>query len=142
MTRHRNPAFLRSWWLAGPLCILAANASAAMIQVFTDRDHPVQAPIGIRVVELDAPTSLESVLSFQLPPDPTQAAAIARARLNAAGAPLQSRLAVAYQGVINAWSLGIEKIPAVVVDRWYVVYGVSDVAQAVSIVDRYRRKHP
>lgn len=142
MIRHRNPASLRSWWLAGPLCLLAANASAAIIQVFTDRDHPVEAARGIRVVELDAPASLEAGLSFRLPPDPTRAAAIARARLNAGGAPLQQRLVAAYQDIVDAWSLGIEKIPAVVVDRQYVVYGVPDVARAVSIIDRYRRKHP
>lgn len=142
MICHRHPAFLRSWWLAGPLCILAANASAAIIQVFTDRNHPVQAAIGIPVCELDAPTSLEAGLSFRLPPNPARAAKIAGARLNAGGASLQQRLMVAYQGVVNAWSLGIEKIPAVVMDRRYVVYGVSDVARAVSIIDRYRRKHP
>lgn len=142
MTRYRNPAFLRGWWLAGPLCILAANAWAANIQVFTDGDHPVKAAVGIPVVELDAPTSLEAGLSFRLPPDPARAAAIARARLNADGAPLQRRLAVAYQGVVDAWSLGIEKIPAVVVDRTYVVYGVVNIARAVSIIDRYRRRHP
>ncbi|HXR89571.1 MAG TPA: TIGR03757 family integrating conjugative element protein [Steroidobacteraceae bacterium] len=142
MIRHRNPAFLRSWWLAGPLCLLAVNASAAIIQVFTDRDHPVHGATGIQVVELDAPTALETGLSFRLPTDPTRAAAIARARLNTGGAPLQRRLAVAYQDVVYAWSLGIEKIPAVVVDRRYVVYGVPNVARAVSIIDRYKRKHP
>lgn len=139
MIRHRNPAFLRSWWLAGLLYILAANASAAVIQVFTDREHPVEAAKGIRVVELDAPASLEAGLSFRLPSDPSRAAAIARARLNT---PLQRRLEVAYQGIVYAWSLGIEKIPAVVVDCKYVVYGVSDVARSVSIIDHYRRKHP
>lgn len=139
----RNLAFLRTWWFAvGLLCTLGANASAAIIQVFTDRDHPVEAATRIRIVELDAPTSLESELSFLLPSDPTRAATIARSRLNTGGAPLQRRLAVAYQGVVYAWSLGIEKIPAVVVDSRYVVYGVSDVARAVSIIDRYRRKHP
>lgn len=142
MIRHRNPALFLSWWLAGLLYIFAANTSAANIQVFTDRDHPVQAPKEIRVVELDAPTSLEVGLSFRLPPDPTRATAIARTRLNAGGASLQRRLALAYQGVVYAWSLGIEKVPAVVVDRRYVVYGVPDVARAISIVDRYRRNHP
>lgn len=141
MTCYRNPAFLWSWWLAGLLYILAANASAANIQVFTDHDHPVGAAAGIRVIELDAPTSLEAGLSFRLPLDPTRAAAVARARLNAGGASLQRRLALAYQGVAYAWSLGVEKVPAVVVDRRYVVYGVSDVARAVSMIDRYRRKH-
>jgi|SRR5579883_2824375 len=143
MASHRNLAFSRCGWLAAAqLCSLAANASTTSVQVFTDRAHPVEAPPGTRVVELDAPTSLEAGLSFRLPPDPTRAAAIARARLNAGGAPLQRRLTVAYQGVVYAWSLGIEKIPAVVVDGRYVVYGVPDVARAVSLIDRYRRKHP
>lgn len=140
MIRSRNPAFLRTWWLAGPLCLLGANASAATIQVFTDRDHPVQAATGIRIIELDAPASLEAELSFRLPADPSRATAIARARLNAGGTPLQRTLADAYQGVVDAWSLGIEKIPAVVVDRRYVVYGVSDVPRAVSMINRHRRK--
>ena len=143
MTLCRCLARLRSWWFAAALlCTLGAGASPASIQVFTDRDHPIEAPPGIRVVELDAPISLEASFFSRLPADPSRAEAIARARLNTGGAALQQKFATAYQGVVSAWSLGIEKIPAIVVDRTYVVYGVSNVAQAVSIIDRYRREHP
>lgn len=143
MASHRNFGFVRCGCLAaGQLFALAANASAANIQVFTDRHHPVEATFGARVVELDAPTSLEVELSSRLSANPLQAATIARARLRTGGAALQQRLAAAYQGVVDAWSLGVKRIPAVVVDRQYVVYGVPDVSRAVSIIDRYRGKHP
>ena len=128
--------------VGGIAYIVAASASAANVSVFTDRDHPVEATPGMQVVELDAPISLEVELSSRLPADPSQATAIARARLTTGGVSLQQKLAAAYQGVVYAWSLGIKKIPAVVVDRRYVVYGVPDVAQAVLVVDRYRSKHP
>jgi len=48
----------------------------------------------------------------------------------------------AYQGVADAWGLGIVKIPAVVVDRRYVVYGEPDVARAVARIDAYRSARP
>lgn len=37
-----------------------------------------------------------------------------------------------------AWQHGIEKLPAILVDDQYVVYGVFDVASAVDRVARYR----
>lgn len=37
-----------------------------------------------------------------------------------------------------AWQHGIEKLPAVLVDEQYVVYGVFDVASAVEQIARYR----
>ena len=41
-----------------------------------------------------------------------------------------------------AWSLGIAKIPAVVVDRRYVVYGEANVARALARIEEYRRAQP
>ena len=61
------------------------------------------------------------------------------ARLNSpSGKRLQSDLAKAQQDITDAWSLGIEKIPAVVVDRRYVVYGEPDVAKALELINRAR----
>ena len=74
--------------------------------------------------------------------DPAQAAAIVQQRLQDGGTPLQQRLADAYQGVIDAWSLGITRIPAVVVDRRYVVYGETDVSRALARIEEYRRTQP
>ncbi|AJD49306.1 hypothetical protein S7S_14470 [Isoalcanivorax pacificus W11-5] len=129
-------------------CMLAmaaaamAHAAAADVRVFTDRHHAVEVPAGIHVVELDAPARIEAELAANLPADPAQAAAIVRQRLHDGGAPLQRRLADAYQGVTDAWSLGVTRIPAVVVDRRYVVYGETDVSRALARIEEYRRAQP
>lgn len=114
-------------------------AWAGTVWVITDHEHPVRTIPSARVVELDEPARLLASLSAQLPRDPTEASAVVRRRLRAGGIALQDRLAVAYQGVTDAWSIGVTKIPAVVVDGHYVVYGIPDVDRALRLVDQYRR---
>ena len=58
------------------------------------------------------------------------------------GAIESGRIGHAYQGVADAWGLGIAKIPAVVVDRRYVVYGEPDVPRAVARINAYRSTQP
>ena len=117
---------------------IAANAPAADIWVFTDHQHPVVAGAGVRVIELDAPGRLASELGANLPADPRKAAALFQQRLATVGAELRQRLITAYQGITDAWSLGITKIPAVVVDQKFVIYGEPDVERAVAQIERYR----
>lgn len=117
---------------------VSASAFASEVWVVTDRSHPVTAGPATRVTELDAPARIEAALAQKLPTDPTRAAAIARERLSAGGAELQRQLAAAYQGVVDAWSAGITKIPAVVVDTRFIIYGESDVQRAVEQIERYR----
>jgi integrating conjugative element protein (TIGR03757 family) len=130
--------------LAAVLCLalLAPVAVAADVLVVTDSRHPVQAPAGVRIIELDQPAHIEAELTARLPVDPAQAEALVRQRLLDGGADLQRRIGQAYQGVADAWGLGIVKIPAVVVDRRYVVYGEPDVAHAVARIDAYRSARP
>ncbi|MCO4240554.1 TIGR03757 family integrating conjugative element protein [Acidovorax facilis] len=130
--------------LAAVLCLalLAPVAVAADVLVVTDSRHPVQAPAGVRVIELDQPAHIEAELTARLPADPAQAEALVRQRLLDGGADLQRRIGQAYQGVADAWGLGIVKIPAVVVDQRYVVYGEPDVAHAVARIDAYRSARP
>ncbi|PAU65921.1 integrating conjugative element protein [Pseudomonas sp. PIC25] len=130
--------------LAAVLCLalLAPVAVAADVLVVTDSRHPVQAPAGVRVIELDQPAHIEAELTARLPADPAQAEALVRQRLLDGGADLQRRIGQAYQGVADAWGLGIVKIPAVVVDRRYVVYGEPDMARAVARIDAYRSARP
>lgn len=137
--RHRRP------WLYSVItfCTLSvANVMAADVRVFTDWQHPIDAPPGVRVVELDAPARIEAELAANLPADPARAAAIVRQRLQDGGADLQRRLADAYQGVTDAWGLGVTQIPAVVVDQRYVVYGEREVARALARIEDYRRTQP
>ena len=124
------------------LCLLGQDASAADVLVVTDSRHPVQAPAGARVILLDQAARIEAELAADLPSDPARGAALVRQRLKDGGAPLQTRLATAYQGVVDAWSLGVTTIPAVVVDQRYVVYGEPDVAKAVARIDAHRRSRP
>ncbi|WP_411832919.1 TIGR03757 family integrating conjugative element protein [Pseudoxanthomonas mexicana] len=119
----------------------AAQANDALI-VVTDSRHPVQAPAGARVITLDQAARIEAELATDLPADATRSTALVQQRLKAGGAALQTRVATAYQGVVDAWSLGITTIPAVVVDQRYVVYGEADVAKAVARIDAHRRSRP
>lgn len=129
--------FLATLMLAAP-----AHALDADIVVFTDRHHPVVAPTGVRVVHLDAAQHLKTRLNSNLPTNPDRAAAVARQRLQDGGEPLQKQLALAYQGLVDAWSLGVTHIPAVVVDRQYVVYGDPDVSRALIDIATFRRVQP
>ncbi|MDQ4284031.1 TIGR03757 family integrating conjugative element protein, partial [Pseudomonas aeruginosa] len=85
---------------------------------------------------------IEAELSAELPTDPEQATAIVKRRLSSGGADLQRRIASAYQGVTDAWSLGVTSLPAVVVDQRYVVYGEPDVARAIARIEQHRRTQP
>ncbi|MEW9900478.1 TIGR03757 family integrating conjugative element protein [Chitinivorax sp. PXF-14] len=121
--------------------IFFPSTSAAETWVITDRAHPVAGDADRRIL-LDAPARLEAELASGLPSDPSQAAPIVQLRLRQGGTELQCQIRTAYQGVVDAWGIGITKIPAVVVDRRYVVYGEPDVARAVARIEAHRRAQP
>ncbi|WP_288357115.1 TIGR03757 family integrating conjugative element protein [uncultured Pseudomonas sp.] len=117
-------------------CLPLARADVLAI---SDHAHPLTSLAGARVLLLDAPERLEQQLSAGLPADPRQAAALMQQRLRSASAQQLGRdLVKAHQDVADAWSLGVTKVPAVVVDRRYVVYGQPDVAAALASIARYR----
>jgi integrating conjugative element protein (TIGR03757 family) len=129
-----------AWRCLFVLCLCALPSPPAVaddVFVVTDTRHPVRASEGARVIHLDIPGRLEAELSAGLPADPIQAAKLMQQRLNAGGKTLQRRFADACQGVVDAWSLGVDKLPAVIVDRRYVVYGEPDVARAVARIKRH-----
>ena len=125
-----------------PLLFLPAFGlpAAADVLAVTDSRHPLRAIPGARVVELDSPARIEAELSAKLPADPGQASSLARQRVS--DRHLQGRLRQAYRGVIEARSLKVAKVPAVVVDRRYVVYGEPDVFRAVVRIEQSRRTRP
>ncbi|ENJ7666216.1 TPA: TIGR03757 family integrating conjugative element protein [Pseudomonas aeruginosa] len=117
-----------------------SGASQAETWVITDKAHPVTATGSSRVLLLDAQQHLEEQLTDALPKDPQQAQAAFQQLLQSpAGRRLQAELVKAQQDVADAWSLGVEKIPAVVVDRQYVVYGEPDVPRALELIAKARR---
>ncbi|WP_124302074.1 TIGR03757 family integrating conjugative element protein [Pseudomonas chlororaphis] len=126
-----------------PIALLSVSAFAhGETWVITDQAHPVTKPAGVRLILLDDQQRLEEQLTRNLPADPRQAAAsMQRYLASPEGKRLQNELVTAQQGVTDAWSVGVEKIPAVVIDRRYVVYGEPDVSKAVGIIDRTRSSH-
>lgn len=135
-SRTRLPLLLACLALLG----MATDAHAEAWAV-TDSTHPLSVPPGVRLIQLDAGEHLDEQLSAGLPADPQQAMSLLRQRLqNPANARLGQDLVAAQQGLVDAWSVGVQKVPAVVVDRRYVVYGETDVLQALSRIDEYRRQ--
>lgn len=138
---HRRGLGLRS---AVFLCLAGISQAVFGVDllVITDSTHPIQVTAQARVIELDLPARIEADLARGLPADPAQAAATVRHRLRAGGRELQKRMAQAYEGVAEAWALGITKLPAVVIDHRYVVYGDPDVTGAVARIESFRRSRP
>ena len=128
--------------LPASLAVFSPATFAADVVVVTDSRHPVKTMGGERLIEFDETPRIEAELSANLPADPERAAAIVRQRLKQGGTDLQRRIGTAYQGVTDAWSLGVTTIPAVVVDQRFVVYGEPDVARAVARIEQHRRTQP
>lgn len=138
LPRPAHPALVLLF--VGMLGLCASAAHGTDIWIVTDQQHPVRGLAHARVIELDAPTQIEATLSQGLPANPSEAAAEVRERLESSAVTQQ--LTAAYQGVTDAWRIGVTKIPAVVVDQRYVVYGDPDVAHAVARIQAYREAHP
>ncbi|MHB9797817.1 TIGR03757 family integrating conjugative element protein [Pseudomonas sp. MT3] len=130
------------WRAVAVLCgAIATGTTHAETWVITDSAHPVTLPAGagIRLIQLDEQQHLEEQLSRLLPANPQQAATAAQKVLSGPeGARIQRDLLKAQQGVTDAWSVGVEKLPAVVVDRKYVVYGQPNVALALQAIEHAR----
>ncbi|USL57913.1 TIGR03757 family integrating conjugative element protein [Pantoea ananatis] len=132
-----------------PLCSLAvlfltAGAHAGTV-IYTDHAHPVSGELSpdVTVTELDAPDRLQSQIFGPLSTNPVQAEQQARSVIaSSAFRQGQQALAASYGGVAHAWSLGLEKYPAVVFDDKWVVYGTTDVAAARAKLDAWREKQP
>ncbi|ATV19251.1 integrating conjugative element protein [Pseudomonas avellanae] len=107
--------------------------------VVTDRNHPVQAQAHVRLILLDESERLEAKLSEGLPANQQQAIAIMQQRLKSSDAQrLQRDLALAQQNLVDAWSMGVTKVPAVVVDRKFVVYGETNATEAEYRIAQWR----
>ncbi|AFT70386.1 hypothetical protein B5T_02112 [Alloalcanivorax dieselolei B5] len=143
--RAMSRPFHFRYLLAATLCVNAILTPAyAGIEVFTVATEPMTSvPDDAVVVELDAPARLDGALSMDLPTDPDAAAQAAQARMRSEDwQHVFKEYGRAYEAVARAWQLGIEKLPAVVVDGTYVVYGVHDVAQALQRIKQARENRP
>ncbi|WP_445375461.1 TIGR03757 family integrating conjugative element protein [Photorhabdus tasmaniensis] len=133
---------IRIFWPLFPL-LMPVSVFASTV-IYTDTSHPPRnADQRVRVVYLDGAEQLQAQRFGQLSADPPRAVKQARQILQS---PLwhqqEQHISQAYQGLLNAWTLGLEKFPAVVFDDNYVVYGTSDMKQAWLLWDTYQQENP
>ncbi|WP_095101675.1 TIGR03757 family integrating conjugative element protein [Pseudomonas sp. Irchel 3A5] len=121
------------------IIILASTAANGEAILITTNQSPLAATKNIRTINLNLHAMLEADLSSALPANPAAAQDIATQRITP---DLAAQITQAHQNVTDAWSMGITKVPAVVVDRKYVVYGETNVQRALDRIDEYRRKEP
>ncbi|MDN3525302.1 TIGR03757 family integrating conjugative element protein [Halomonas sabkhae] len=123
-----------------PLLSMLALPAWAGVEVFTTAGQPVvNVPSDAAVVELDAPARMDAQFSTDLPADRQQARQEALRRLQSSDWQAEREaMKQAAMGTARAWMIGVEKVPAVVVDSQYVVYGEADVAAALAEIQAYR----
>ncbi|HAT1684975.1 TPA: TIGR03757 family integrating conjugative element protein [Klebsiella oxytoca] len=122
------------------LLFLFSPLSPAQTVIYTTARYPVKdLPPGVVVQTLEGVSELEQAAFPALSPDPQQAGRQARRRMQQPDWKTQeANLTRAYQVLLDAYTLGIEKVPAVVFDDRYVVYGTTDATLAQQKLDAWR----
>lgn len=118
------------------LSCLPFTAGATVVLYATQDDALPQTDIPFEVVYLDAPERLLDEVLLQPGTELKEADAphITALLQSPAWQAREAALRQAYQGVIQAWELGV------VVDAQWVVYGTTDIEQAVTQIQQYREQ--
>ena len=91
----------------------------------------------IQILNLDAVTNIEQRLSDGLPIDPIQARTMVDQRIDQIGrSQLDTELRTAYLPLGTMMAYALDRYPVIIFDREAVIYGVTDLAQAMN---RYRQ---
>ena len=113
-----------------------------VIEVFTATDRPVlpntadrltgqAVNIELQVYRIDGIQKIEAVLSRHLPSDPSVAKRVALDRIQQLDNQASARMQRAAIGLTKALQYGIDRYPAMVFDGQLVVYGVTELDQAL-----------
>jgi integrating conjugative element protein (TIGR03757 family) len=120
------------------------------IEVFTAGDRPIRPPASddiaslppIELYEIDDVTRLEVELSDGLAADPETARRLVQERIGRIDRP---RLDVARRsaaGLRNAAEYGVDRYPAVVFDGDAVVYGITEIGEALRHYRQWKGRGP
>ena len=117
---------------------LAGAAPPLPIDVYTTTARPIalgqvarNPSIVLNVIEVDAIEGFETTLSLGLSNDPDTAQRTVRARLAALDDHVSATLQKSAMGLASAAQLGIDRTPAIVFNHTAVVYGVTDLTEAL-----------
>ncbi len=121
--------------------LLANQVSAdsfKSVEIFTVAGVPMRgASSDMVIVELDASARLDAEFSYGLSKDPEVAMSQLQKKLEVQGESLYRKYHTHYTGLARARILGVLKVPAVVVDGQYVVYGETDVPASLRKIKQY-----
>jgi integrating conjugative element protein (TIGR03757 family) len=97
------------------------------------RESATRASISVHVYPIDGLARLDADLSDGLPSDPAAAAAQARAQIAELPAARLDAVRHSAVGLAKAAEYGIDRYPAIVFDSEAVIYGVTDLDEALQI---------
>lgn len=125
-----------------------APAERLRLDVFTTEDRPVRGVAEflerhpgatLHVHRVDQIERLEAELSVNLSANPDKAQRQALERLHGLSKERQDELQQTARGLALALQLGIERVPAIVIDQQRVIYGMTDLAAALQHDQRFSR---
>lgn len=123
---------------------LTSVSVPAQTVIYTTARYPVENPEpGVVIQVLEDIHSLEQSLFPALSQHPERAEQQAREQMKQPDwREQEARLTRAYQSLLDAYALGVEKVPAVVLDERYVVYGTTDIRAAEKKRDTWQETQP
>jgi integrating conjugative element protein (TIGR03757 family) len=124
--------------MSGVVCALLVSSVCygqqhPKVEVFTLSTIAMTNTSGATMYYVDGISQVQNFLSAGLPKDPTAAQSIVKERWGRLGRDGNQRMQQAGVGIGRSVQLGINRAPAIVFDDKAIVYGVTDVAQALQI---------
>lgn len=92
----------------------------------------------IKVHRIDGIEQIKAILNHDIPGQTKAAKRLALRRLKTFGKREQQQLQQAARALLRAQKLGVERYPAIVFDRRFVVYGVTDLTRAYALFREQR----
>lgn len=126
-----------------PLILALSSMSWAntKIEVFTNDRFPVQqGQYQTTYYNLDDRDRANSSFPQNLPADPDEAKAILSQFMQSSEfQKTKAALKSAYEGYVATQSYKLEKLPAMVINEKYILYGINDVSYAMRIYEDFER---
>ncbi|PCJ36264.1 MAG: TIGR03757 family integrating conjugative element protein [Cellvibrionales bacterium] len=128
------------------------KANTLLIEVFTSSESPIKnsniqrssmgAGMEFTRYEIDRISRFQGELSEGLPKDAAQAKQLVLARFQLMDAAVSQQLENSGKGLAKALHYGVDRYPAIVFDGRAVVYGLTDVEEAIKRYTQWRESSP
>lgn len=121
----------------------------SVIEVFTSSDLPITGKVTINpdsvrsktdlhIYELDGIQRIEARLSKGLTADPEQAKRVVLQRIQQLDEPARTKMQRTAMGLAKAVQYGVVRYPAIMFDGEVVIYGVTDIREALHRYQQWR----